>query len=309
MSSRLPTAGRDAVPRGLLLAHRRPGATRRRPRRHHPLLPARAAPPPGERAGRANLYGAEHLERLERIKQLQERRFSLAAIRALLSGERRGVYEDLFGGAEGRSYTLDEIIERSGIDRALVDDARASGFLRDPAEHGHDAYDADDLDLLTTLAELQSLGLPRQAIVEIARTYAEGIEATQRRIIELFTTGGDLAWSDADLAAFQDAAAEHATRILPLTRRLVDYTHQRTIQRLTLSAIDVDPVDGEARTRAESALLVGAASGASSVGHASSRQMRRAFPPVICSRSSAAMCPIVSSMTLREYGQSFPWCG
>ncbi len=201
--------------------------------------------PPGERAGRANLYGAEHLERLERIKQLQERRFSLAAIRALLSGERRGVYEDLFGGAEGRSYTLDEIIERSGIDRALVDDARASGFLRDPAEHGHDAYDADDLDLLTTLAELQSLGLPRQAIVEIARTYAEGIEATQRRIIELFTTGGDLPWSDADLAAFQDAAAEHATRILPLTRRLVDYTHQRTIQRLTLSAIDVDPADGE----------------------------------------------------------------
>jgi DNA-binding transcriptional MerR regulator len=206
--------------------------------------------PPGERAGRANLYGAEHLERLERIKQLQERRFSLAAIRALLSREQTGFVEELFSGAEGRSYTLDELVERSGIDRALVDDVRAAGLLRDPAEYGHDAYDTDDLDLLRTLAELHSLGLPRQAVVEIERTYAEGIEATQRRIIELFTTGGGLVWTDAELSEFRDAAAEHATRILPLARRLVDYTHQRTIQRLTLSAIDLnpidlDPVDGE----------------------------------------------------------------
>jgi DNA-binding transcriptional MerR regulator len=201
--------------------------------------------PPGERAGRANLYGAEHLERLERIKQLQERRFSLAAISALLSGERRGIYEDLFGGAEGRSYTLDELVERSGVDGALIDDVRAAGLLRDPAEYGRDAYDTDDLDLLTTLAELHSLGLPRRAVVEIARTYAEGIEATQRRIVELFTTGGGLVWTDAELSEFQDVAAEHATRILPLARRLIDYMHQRTIQRLTLNAIEADPIDDE----------------------------------------------------------------
>jgi len=203
--------------------------------------------PPGERAGRANLYGAEHLERLERIKQLQERRFSLAAIRALLAGEQRGFVEDLFGGAGGQSFTLDELVERSGIDRALVGDVRASGLLRDPAEYGRDAYDTDDLDLLRTLAELHGLGLPRQAVVEIARTYAEGIEATQRRIVDLFTTGGDLVWTDAERSDFENAAAEHATRILPLARRLVDYTHQRTIQRLTLSAIDAGAMDDESR--------------------------------------------------------------
>ena len=37
--------------------------------------------PPGERCGRTNLYGPLHLEQLERIKHLQSRRFSLAAIR------------------------------------------------------------------------------------------------------------------------------------------------------------------------------------------------------------------------------------
>jgi len=191
-----------------------------------------------ERAGRANLYGPIHLERLERIKELQARRFSLAAIRALLTDERAGIIEGVFGGSTGRSYTLEELVERSGIDPALAHDVREAGILRDPAEYGRDAYDGDDLDLLRTLAELQRLGMPRAAVVEVARTYAEGIEATQRHIIELFTTGGELEWTDAELADFQDASASHATEILPLARRLVDYTHQRTIQRLTLGAIE-----------------------------------------------------------------------
>jgi DNA-binding transcriptional MerR regulator len=194
--------------------------------------------PPAERAGRANLYGPSHLERLERIKHLQSRRFSLAAIRALLSDERGGLVEGIFGGPEGRTYTLEELIERSGIDPELARDVRVAGLLRDPAEFGRDAYDGDDLDLLRTLAELHRIGIPRAAVVVIARTYAEGIEATQRRIIELFTTGEGLEWTDAELADFQDSSATHAAEILPLARRLVDYAHQRTIQRLTLGAIE-----------------------------------------------------------------------
>jgi len=194
--------------------------------------------PAAERAGRANLYGPGHLERLERIKHLQGRRFSLAAIRALLSEERTGIVEGIFGGPEGRTYTLEELVERSGIDPDLARDVRAAGLLRDPAEVGRDAYDRDDLELLRALAELHRLGTPRVAVVELARTYAEGIEATQRRIIELFTTGSDVAWADGELAQFQETSARHATELLPIARRIVDYTHQRTIQRLTLGAIE-----------------------------------------------------------------------
>ena len=40
--------------------------------------------PAGERSGRSMRYGTRHLERLERIRALQSRRFSLAAIRELL---------------------------------------------------------------------------------------------------------------------------------------------------------------------------------------------------------------------------------
>ena len=194
--------------------------------------------PAAERHGRTNLYGPEHLDRLDRIKELQGRRFSLAAIRALLDDDREDLLEGIFAGGGGRTYTLDELTERAGIDAALVDALRTSGLLREPTEYGRDSYDSDDLDLLRTMAEMHRLGIDAKALVEIGRIYAEGIDATQRRIVELFTTGGTLAWDDEELARFQESSAGAAPEILPLARRIVDYTHHRTIQRLTLGAIE-----------------------------------------------------------------------
>ncbi|MEX0664558.1 MAG: MerR family transcriptional regulator [Acidimicrobiia bacterium] len=196
--------------------------------------------PPGERCGRTNVYGAEHLDRLARIKELQARRFSLAAIKALLAERREGLVEGIFADRGGATYTLQELIERAGIDPDLAAALRTSGLLRDPAEYGRDAYDGDDLDLLRTMAELHQLGLPAHALVELGRIYADGIEATQREVVDLFTTGGSLPWPDDDLVRFQDDAANAATEILPRARRLVDYLHHRTIQRLTLGAIEHD---------------------------------------------------------------------
>ncbi|HEU5301879.1 MAG TPA: MerR family transcriptional regulator [Acidimicrobiia bacterium] len=200
--------------------------------RREGLLPA------PERCGRTNRYGPEHLERLERIKDLQTRKFSLAAIKALLTEERRELVDGIFGSGDDRAYTLTDLVERSGIDPSLTEELRKSGMLRDPDEFGRDAYDGGDLELLRTLAELHTLGLPAPAIVEVGRIYAEGIEATQRQVVDLFATGGALEWDPDDLEAFQDVAAEHASAILDRARHIVDYTHHRTIQRLTLGAIE-----------------------------------------------------------------------
>jgi DNA-binding transcriptional MerR regulator len=193
--------------------------------------------PPAERAGRANLYGPRHLETLARIKELQGRRFSLAAIRVLLGDERGAFVEDIFWGAEEGAYALEELVERSGIDPELAQEVRIAGLLREPQEFGREAYDREDLELLQTLAELHRTGIPRPAVVELARIYSEGVEATERRVIELFT-GGLVEWNAEEVEAFQHTAAVHASAILPLGRRLVDYVHHRTLQRLTLGAIE-----------------------------------------------------------------------
>src|SRR5205823_6107232 len=67
--------------------------------------------PPAERSGRTKRYGEEHLERLARIRELQSRRFSLAAIRTLLDSERPGFLEQLFTDADGVSFSLDDLVE------------------------------------------------------------------------------------------------------------------------------------------------------------------------------------------------------
>jgi DNA-binding transcriptional MerR regulator len=194
--------------------------------------------PPAERCGRAKQYGPAHLQRLEQIRDLQARRFSLAAIRALLDADRPGLVDGIFADGIGATYNLEELGARSGLDDDLIGQLRSSGLLRDPAEFGRDAYDGDDLDLCCAIAELRDAGLPDDVLVELGRIYADGVEAMQRDVMALFRgdTGPD--WSDESLAEFQATASERAPDLLPRVQRVVGYVHHRTLQRLTLGAIE-----------------------------------------------------------------------
>ncbi len=195
--------------------------------------------PGGQRAGRVKLYGPAHLERLERIRDLQRRGFSLAAIGALLTRDRDHLVDGIFADrGEGRGYTLAELVERAGIDAELCDALRAAGLLRDPRDYGRDAYDAEDLDLLRTMAEMARLGLPPRTLITLGEIYARGVEAIQAQVLDLFSTGGSATWSPGELETLRDVAARTSPDLLPLMRRLVDYLHHRTIQRLTLAAIE-----------------------------------------------------------------------
>jgi DNA-binding transcriptional MerR regulator len=194
--------------------------------------------PPAEREGRTKRYGPVHLTRLEQIRDLQARRFSLAAIRALLESERQDLVDGIFAGDGSASYTLDDLLERSGADPELVGRLRGVGLLRDPVEFGRDAYDALDLDLLRAVAELGAAALPDEVIVELVGIYVRGVEAMQREVLALFSGQGTLHWDAEDLARFQASAAASAGELLPLVTRVVDYVHQRTLQRLTLGAIE-----------------------------------------------------------------------
>jgi DNA-binding transcriptional MerR regulator len=193
--------------------------------------------PEAQRSGRHKLYGPEHLHRLERIRELQGRRFSLAAIRALLDAERPGLVEGIFGD-EPANYTFDDLVEKSGIDRTLAGRLREAGLLRDPGDFGRDAYDGADLDMADAVAELSQAGLRDDVIVEIASIYAQGIEAMQTQVLDLFAGRRGPSWEPDELEAFQDRTAEHAGSLVPLVTRVVSYAHFRTLQRLTLGAIE-----------------------------------------------------------------------
>jgi DNA-binding transcriptional MerR regulator len=194
--------------------------------------------PPAERAGRAKLYGPDHLARLDRIRDLQARRFSLAAIKALLDSERTDLVDGIFGGDGSSSFSLGELIERSGASAELVARMHKVGLLRDPADFGRDSYDATDLDVLRAVAELSRHGLPDDVLTQLASIYVSGVEAMQSQVLALFGGQDGADWAPGELEKFQQRAAASAGELLPLVTRVVEYVHTRTLQRLTLGAIE-----------------------------------------------------------------------
>ena len=189
---------------------------------------------PPERAGRHKLYGTEHLDRLERIKELQSQRFSLAAIRALLNVDRPGL-ENLFV-SQGRSYTRDDLIARSGLDPSLVGRLCEVGLLPDPASLGRDAYDDNDLALLKAVGELRDIGMTEQILVGLGEIYVRHFSALQADVHAMLA-GNDRDWDRDELAAIQRQLTANSDRMIPAVDRVLNYVHQRTIQRLTLQAV------------------------------------------------------------------------
>jgi DNA-binding transcriptional MerR regulator len=187
-----------------------------------------------DRAGRHRLYGPDHLDRLERIRELQTRRFSLAAIRALLSVDRPGL-ENLFA-AHGRSYSFDDLVERSGLERELVERLRHVGLLADPSTLGHDAYDDNDLALLRAVTELRDIGMTETILVELGAIYVRHFRALQADVHDMLA-GRSRDWNPEELVAIQRRLTANSQRMIPAVDRVLNYVHQRTVQRLTLEAV------------------------------------------------------------------------
>lgn len=187
-----------------------------------------------ERSGRHKLYGSGHLERLERIRHLQEQRFSLAAIKALLNVDRPGL-EDLFA-ATGRTYAFDELVARAGVDPELVQGLREVGLLPDPQDFGRDQYDDADLGLLRSVAELQDIGMTPEILVGLGEIYVRHFRALQADVHDMLA-GKDREWDADELVAVQRRLTSNTQRMVPAVDRVLNYVHQRTIQRLTLEAV------------------------------------------------------------------------
>jgi DNA-binding transcriptional MerR regulator len=194
--------------------------------------------PTGERSGRCKRYGSEHLERLERIRALQARRFSLAAIRVLLERETPGSLEWLLSGPEGATYERDELVDTAGVPGGLADDLTAAGLLLDPPEHGRLVYDGDDLDMLRAFADLRRAAIPDSVLVEIAGVYASGLADLQRQIAVIFAGTQCPGWRPEELARFHATAGETSPRIARALRVIGDYSHQRNMQRVLLELIE-----------------------------------------------------------------------
>jgi DNA-binding transcriptional MerR regulator len=147
---------------------------------------------PPRRQGRVTWYSESHLERLRRIRSLQQRGFSLTVIKRFLAGELEPSDESLVAAisspAAVETVTLDELSNRSGVAPPLLKALEQAGLLMPvaPGDGEQPRYPAEDLDAIAAGLKLVEAGVPLAELMELGRQHAADVERTARRAVQLF---------------------------------------------------------------------------------------------------------------------------
>jgi DNA-binding transcriptional MerR regulator len=148
--------------------------------------------PPPRRAGRIAWYGADHVERLQRIKDLQRQGFSLAVIRRLLAGELDAADVPLAAAVAGAQtgdaelLTLDELAARVGVPAPLLDAVAREGLIVAQQRDGAAGYTAADADVLRAGLRLLEAGFPLPDLLALARRHHDATRAIATDAVEMF---------------------------------------------------------------------------------------------------------------------------
>ena len=196
------------------------------------------------REGRVTWYGDSHLERLRRIRELQQRGFTLTVIQRFLSGELEPSDEGLVAAVTRPSapetLTLAELAERSGVAEPLLATLEQAGLLV-PIEGGDKPlYPADDLDAIAAGMKLIAAGIPLASLMELAKEHAANIDRTARQAVDLFdhhvreriqAEGGETEAAERKLLAL-------FTELLEASGTLVRHHFERTLLRAAREHIE-----------------------------------------------------------------------
>jgi DNA-binding transcriptional MerR regulator len=170
---------------------RRAGMTVRNVRAHQ----SRGLLPPPELRGRTGYYGADHVARLELIKDLQAEGFTLESIKRILQRAPEGAVGEVldFTRAAASAFADEQPIvvdarvmaERWGdqLTPEVVTRIERLGFAR-PLGGGH--YEMVSPSLERASKELAELGVPLEVAVDIIATLRKHSEAVAKAYVKLF---------------------------------------------------------------------------------------------------------------------------
>ena len=146
--------------------------------------------PPPRREGRVTWYGDGHLERLRRIKQLQQQGFTLTVIQRFLAGELEASDEALVAAVTRppapQTLTLTELSERSGVAAPLLMSLEQAGLLVPVEGADEPRYPADDLEAIAAGMKLIAAGVPLGSLMELGKDYSAAVDRTARQAVDLF---------------------------------------------------------------------------------------------------------------------------
>lgn len=142
------------------------------------------------REGRVTWYGESHVERLKRIKELQQQGFSLTVIQRFLAGELEPSDKALVAAvtrpSAPQTLTLSELAARSGVAEPLLKTLEVAGLLVPIEGDGEPLYPADDLEAIAAGMKLIAAGVPLGDLMELGKEHATAVDRTARRAVDLF---------------------------------------------------------------------------------------------------------------------------
>ncbi len=196
------------------------------------------------REGRVTWYGDSHLERLRRIRDLQQRGFTLTVIQRFLEGELEPSDEALVAAvtrpAPPQTLTLAELAERSGVATPLLKSLEQAGLLVPVEAGGEPVYPADDLEAIAAGMQLIGAGVPLGDLMELGKEHAQAVDRTARRAVELFDryVRERIQAEGGETEAAERKLLELFNQLLEASGTLVRHHFQRTLLRAAREHIE-----------------------------------------------------------------------
>lgn len=144
---------------------------------------------PPVREGRLAWYGADHLNRLLRIRELQNQGLSLALIERLLDGDADArLAAAVADRGTAIALTAAEIATRTGVPEPVIEVLADAGLLSPTLSGDSRRYSTADAELVATGRQLLDVGLPIDELLDLARHYHDVTTEIAERAVELFAT-------------------------------------------------------------------------------------------------------------------------
>lgn len=230
---------------------------------------------PPRREGRLAWYDDSHLARLERIRSLRDRGFTLATIARLVSGDLDAADEALItelagthppgipaaspegpepDGSPGDGLlTLEELASATGLPLALLAAVQSDGLLVPHRIGGQDRYDAEDVAAAKAGLLLLEWGIPLSELLDLARRHHEATEAVARQAVSLFSRyvrhpirdSAPTGPTSGDEPSAADRLVQAYSELLPAVDTLVRVHFVRTLVSAALEHVEQSGSDAE----------------------------------------------------------------
>lgn len=205
--------------------------------------------PPPAREGRIAWYDDAHIDRIARIRDLQDRGLPLALIGQVLDLDATdaplaAAVLEATGtpSPDAATLTRTELALAARVPEAIVDAIVDAGLLAPRRVLGEDRFSPDDVDLVRGGLKLLEFGIPMTDLLALAREHNAMTRVIAERAVELFddSVRQPLRHSDKSDAVKAAELVDAFRVLLPTVSDLVAHHFRRVLLDVSQERLDID---------------------------------------------------------------------